>query len=412
MSGPCSPQPLRRAASRGFTLVELMLALVAGMAVAYAAFLMSKNATRFFQHESRISTAQLSLTLGASRLTADIQRAGFLSSPNIQADPAYCPGPSTLPPGLAQLAALQISDTALTDVPQSDANGLAPQSIIIGGAFDTTEQFPVRSIVDSGAGLQIILQRDSGPMARTGAARIPAIFQAGRILRIVDAEGRHEYGVIASTTAVTDAGGNTYQVNLEQTPAIPIRDAGTACGISTGFNTGLLVNPVSRVRYSLRSLAGDAAYGPLVAPQNADMSGDAGRTELVREELDANDNVMGSSTELVAEFAVDLRFGLTYVTAAAPNTPVTLDVNNATVTAIAGNVVTGGVNAFPQLVRSVQMRFTTRTRAPDRAVGLGPNDDGRVSRFKVDTVKGSEQFFRARSLYTDIELPNLRGSVW
>src|SRR5690606_480305 len=111
--------------------------------------------------------------------------------------------------------------------------------------------------------------------------------------------------------------------------------------------------------------AGDAAYGPLVAPQNADMSGDAGRTELVREELDANDNVMGSSTELVAEFAVDLRFGLTYVTAAAPNTPVTLDVNNATVTAIAGNVITGGVNAFPQLVRSVQMRFTTRTRAPD-----------------------------------------------
>ena len=83
--------------ARGFTLVELMLALLAGLFVAMAAFVLSRNASRFFQHEARISSAQLAATLGMNRIAADLQRAGFLSTPNIQKDPARCGGPAGHP---------------------------------------------------------------------------------------------------------------------------------------------------------------------------------------------------------------------------------------------------------------------------------------------------------------------------
>ncbi len=82
-----------RRAGRAFTLIEIIVALSAGVLVSMAAFAMSKNATTFFQHEARISTAQLALTLGLNRITADLTRASFLSSPNARHDPMVCRDP-------------------------------------------------------------------------------------------------------------------------------------------------------------------------------------------------------------------------------------------------------------------------------------------------------------------------------
>ena len=68
--------PSRRRARRGFTLVELLVAMAAGLIVSMAAFLLSKNAMRFFQHESRISAAQLAATLsGGERQMLALGRA-------------------------------------------------------------------------------------------------------------------------------------------------------------------------------------------------------------------------------------------------------------------------------------------------------------------------------------------------
>src|SRR5277367_5834742 len=77
---------------RGFTLIEVLVALSAGVLVSMAAFMLSKDATRFFQHEARVSTAQIALTLAMNRLSGDIQRAGFLSTANVQLDPSVCRG--------------------------------------------------------------------------------------------------------------------------------------------------------------------------------------------------------------------------------------------------------------------------------------------------------------------------------
>ena len=103
--GRCSPSG--SGARRGFTLVELLVAMRAGVLVAMAAFLLARNATKFFQLESRISAAQFANMIGLNRLKTDLSRGGFLASANVNDDPLIC-GKSNWPAGLNELAAIRI----------------------------------------------------------------------------------------------------------------------------------------------------------------------------------------------------------------------------------------------------------------------------------------------------------------
>src|SRR3954469_23790645 len=106
---PLASRPLG-GGRRGFTLVELMVAMSAGVLVSLAALLLAKNASRFFQHEARISAAQLAVTLGMNRLTADLQRASFLAARSHQfgVDPYLCKDGVVLPPVITGWTGLAI----------------------------------------------------------------------------------------------------------------------------------------------------------------------------------------------------------------------------------------------------------------------------------------------------------------
>lgn len=411
--------PRATSGQRGFTMVELIVAMAAGLIVASAAFILSKNATQFFTQESRASGAQLAATLGMNRLAADLQRAAFMSTPNIQTDVRTCSDKANWPVGLTQLAGVQITQggsVALntSDLDQSVANGLNPDSIIIGGSFHTTEQFAVRTIVPANGGLAVYLQTDSGPFRRTEAAMAAGgegwdeIFAQGHFLRIVDAEGNHEYGVITGVTQI----GQDVIVNLSATPALQQKTPGNTCGWS-GQAVGLLTNPISRVRYELKSLAGDADYANITAPVSGAVTGDDGRTELVRSELDEQGQPV--TTELVAEFAVDLKFGITVASPGATpvitRMPIT-DPDDGNIYTMAGNVTNN--TAVPQRIRAVQVRLATRARVADRATDIPPGPDGRRARFLVATTPPlpSPDYARVRTLYADIALPNQTGAAW
>src|SRR5262245_59645024 len=136
--------------SRGFTLVELVVAMSAGVLVATAALLLAKNASNFFQHEARVSAAQLAASLGMTRLTADLQRAAYLSTRNNLNDPRLCADGVALPYRMQRLAVVRITvrgsalarpaDLAQGETPEND---LHPDSIIIGGSLATAEMFAV-----------------------------------------------------------------------------------------------------------------------------------------------------------------------------------------------------------------------------------------------------------------------------
>ncbi|KYF86154.1 hypothetical protein BE17_39185 [Sorangium cellulosum] len=424
-----SPRARARASrQRGFTLVELLVAMAAGLVVSLAAFLLSKNATRFFQNEARASASHLAATIGLNRLAADLQRAAYLSPRNIQTDDSQrCGGAPVTPSGLRHLAGIAIQRQGSvflhpSELGQSIVNGLWPDALVIGGSLNTTEVFASRVVNDNGTWYVHLL--DSAALRRTndralgGGLSLEDIFLEGRILRISRPSQKHIYAVIDRLEP-----GNL--VYLKSPPGVTTLATVPDCGLPlTGGNAWVSV--ISRVRYDIRSLVGKpTSYAPLVAPITPALTGDNGRTELVRVELDDQDQEIPETLEVIAEYAVDLKFGISAVQAdpvlqkSDPQIrryPITATDNASVYTIAAANDQPG---ARPQDVRSVQIRLSTRTRAPDRDVGFPMGPDGRRLRFLIpgivagvntltDTVPAgaSPVFARMRTLYADVALPN------
>lgn len=426
--------------------MELLIAMAAGLVVSLAAFMLSKNATRFFQNEARASASHLAATIGLNRLAADLQRAAYLSSPNILLDPQVCQVPAA-PIGLRRLAGISILRAGSeflhgTELSQSMANDLHPDSIIIGGSLNSTELFEFRKISDETGDWVVELNPNSAAVQRTlaraqgGGQSLTQIFAPSRFLRImVRGQEKFLYGVIESANVI-GAPPTTIAVTLKGVPGLPKLEGLADCGVTPGGATGDggWVSVVSRVRYDIRSLVGKAtAYAPLVKPVTPELTGDNGRTELVRVELDEEDQEIDDTLEVVAEYAVDLKFGISVAQeSAVPGVtdpqitrfPIMLTDNAAVYTNAAANDQSGAV---PERVRSVQVRLSTRTRAPDRDVPLpfpvGP--DGRRLRFLIPGINASANTYgntapagappvyaRMRTLYADIALPNQAYVKW
>ena len=384
------------------------MATTAGIMVSAAAFLLARNASAVFQEETRITAAQLSASLGLQRIAGDLARAGFLTTPNIQTDPFVCNESGTWPQIISGLRAVRLvqegSATAHPgELAQSAANGFAPDAVEIAASFDSGEMFPVRTIESGGGGKIIHLETTNLPMARTCKGKTLAlcepdlqrIFKADRILRLLTPTGHEIFGLI-DHLEVTDK----IKVWLQATPTVPAV-AVNPKGYEGDCNY-CLVNVLSVVRYELQSLAGDPQYGGLVAPAAAAATGDDLRTELVRSELDRNGTPIIDSRELVAEFAVDLKFGISTVdaaTTAVTDIPIALPVNPAVYT------------SSPERIRSVHVRLSTRGRAPDRDTDLPVGPDGRRHRFQL-TIFNKPTYARMRTLYTEVALQNLVRATW
>lgn len=405
---------LHRRPRRGFTLVELLAAMSAGALVALAALILARNASRFFQYEARISAAQLAVSLGMNRLTSDLQRASFLASPTHRngADPKLCP-PSGVPtpPAIASWTGLAIrvegsvaSHPADLKQGATPENNLFPDSIVLGGSFATTERFTIEEISLDGRQVRLRTANDEAmARLRTTAARsgqplesaLAAIFVPGRFLRVLDDNGNAAYGIIADLTppaAPTDP----VIVNLTSASPLPRRVANATCGFS-GFGKGLLASVVYRVLYDIRSLKDNKVYENIVHvdPVTARVSGEDSRTELVRVELDENGLEKPTTLELIAEFAVDLKFAVTKASTGVNPTVRTVGFGDAE------------VEQDPELIRALQVRLATRTRVPDRDVALSAG--AQPYRFAVMPGTLTPRFARIRTLNSTISLPNQSG---
>ncbi|WP_437726842.1 PilW family protein [Sorangium sp. So ce861] len=427
-----SPARARASGQRGFTLVELLVAMAAGLVVSLAAFLLSKNATRFFQNEARASASHLAATVGLNRLAADLQRAAYLSTPNIRVDPEVCQVPAE-PLGLNVLAGIAIRRQGSVfeggaELTQSADNQLFPDSIIIGGSLSSNELFEFRRISDATGAMVVELNPNSAAVQRTlqranGSGQgLSQIFAPNRILRVmVRGQTQALYGVIQGTNVQGDPP-NLIAITLKSTPGLPLLSGLGRCGVTPGGATGDggWVNVVNRVRYNIRSLVGkETPYAPLVAPIAPEQTGDNGRTELVRVELDDQNNEIDDTLELVAEYAVDLKFGISVAEESTDLSVTDPFIQRHVITATDNTEVYNFAapldqlnTAAPQRVRSVQVRLSTRTRAPDRDVGYPERSDGRRLRFLIPGIVGETTYARMRTLYADIALPNQAYVKW
>jgi hypothetical protein len=402
----------RKHAERGFTLVELMVALSGGLFLSVMVFALARDTTRFYQREGRLASATLAGIVGFERLKADIARAGYLSTPNVQRDPRVgsLPGAGA-PSGLQTLAGVRImpntpdlSSNQAFALNAGSGQTLTPDQIVLSGSYTVTDEFPIS---DASNGQNIYLQLNSPSMARLGyigasAAARTALLQnvfgtGGRLLRIVDQAGQQHYGEIASVTA-----GDTPSVTL--TTAVPVRWNSAGPGGLRGLEVGASANVVNRIRYRVMDLQNDDLEPTRWTPVYTSSSGAPGeesRTELVREELDASDTVVANSRDLVAEYAVDLDFSVTGQLVA--NTP-------SVTTAAPGSA--GFVTFFeadslsrPQGVRSVRVRLSVRSREADREANI---PGGGLYRFQI----GTAQWARVRTFEADVALPNQANVQW
>jgi len=396
---------LRTPDARGFTLVELMVALSGGLFLSVMVFALARDTSRFYQRENRLAGATLAGMMGFERLKADIARAGFLTTPNVAKDPKVCMNPQAGWPAMLQsLGSIRINK----DTPANatlNAAGLTPDEIVLAGSYTVSEAFPIRKPT----GQDIVLQVDVPPMARLGYIGRPAaeqtallgsVFKKDRVLRLTDDAGLQYFGVISSVT-----GGAQPTITLAASPALVYGGGGQACGIQ-GDCTGCLVSVINFVRYQVRDLKanGISRFAPLWT-SSAPAPGEATRTELVREELDKDGVAIETgtdlTTELVAEYAVDLGFSVTAQLVGA-NEAVDIQPGSPNFTNIFDPTPANIGN--PQRVRAVRVRLSVRSREGDREAAI----PGGLYRFKLP----DGDWARVRTFQADVALPNQADVRW
>jgi prepilin-type N-terminal cleavage/methylation domain-containing protein len=429
-----------RISRRGFTLIELMVSLIAGLFVALAVVGLSTQATSTFHEEARTANSEMSLRTAVERLRADLQRAGYMSSGNYQRDPfiAMSPGvakPTAGPyPNLYKLAGMHLytsGSSALT--PLSAGNSLTPDMIDLAGNYTTTDDYVVRFMAAGGAcgGTRLTLSTDSPAMWRILSQTNPdssleAAFQpvsgSTFMARITDDTGHFQYlpTCVGKAAGVTGSGiSATAFVDLDTSvlQVLTAQNTGTNGGV-TGLGVGRLrVNPVQTVRWQIRPLSssnsGDGPYMSLAT------GGDAGATdkyELFRTFVDVT-GLVTQQPELVAEYAVDLKFAFSSDLSlpGLANRQLTVyglsaGTQNQT---LADDVVTNAVTA-PQRIRSVHFRLSTRSAVADRAQPYTmpiPNAGEPVypTRYCVLQACTPNQtgWARIRSVTSEVSTPNL-----
>ncbi len=414
-----------RHAQAGFTLVELLVAMVAGLIVSLAVVGLSREATYSFHEEMRSATAEMSVRTAIERLKSDIQRAGYMSTGNVYADLRIpldrtadrVPGGSSA--NFIALAGLNYypgGSAAATPLSTSGNNAYSPDAIDISGNFTSSDQFVVSRVGTSAAcaGPRLFLSMDSAATYRVMTAGTPAavnstlmaMFQpvAGErfLVRIADDLGRHQIvSGCPAQTAGYDSGTGAW-IDLES--AFPYLT--TAYGFVDGR---LTVNPVQTVRWELRPLtSADTTYAAIATDPGAE-GGVSKKYNLVRSWVGSN-NVALKPAEMVAEYVVDLKFAFTadlgnYL--ADPPAPNFVSY----AFGATGNTTVGKGNtlgARPERIRAVRVRLSTRAAQPDRNEDLRLEKNAYTVRYCMEETctPGSRHWARVRTVTTEVALHN------
>lgn len=424
-------RPTNRPSARGFTLVELMVAVTGGLFVSILVFTLAKQGSRFYQRESRVANATLATLVGFQRLRADIARAGFLSTPNIAKDPRVCQNTTAFPEELKRLASVRIEQGGSPDNPVFTGNGLDPDAIVLSGSYGTVDHFPIRTVIQNSPNFEVYLQLNTGPMARIGYTTAPdklallqTYFPVGRVLRIVDRSGWQHFGVINGHGFTQEASDSGDPENDEAQPFVRLSNAAPlifrqsgarTCGLK-GNETGATASVINFVRYELRNLSDLDRYDPLYE-QSGDAPFEDQRTELVREELDVTSgNPIAGTEELISEYAVNLDFGITVVGSIANGTDPSLRTllpGDSEIPSWAGDAATiTTTNRGPHLIRVVRVRLGARSREADRPENiLDPNLAPGLYRIGLGD-DGTAPFARVRTLQADVTLRNQTTPLW
>lgn len=420
----------RRSAARGFTLVELLIATVAGFIVALSVIALSRDATKTFQEEVRASQAETALRLASERLRADIQRAGYMGSANTFTDPYIERGNqatgtfySGTHPGVEKMLGIYLVNGGSIDATYANAtdvanysgfNQLNPDTLTISGNLTTSDQYLGNYMAGQGScgGPRFQFSNDDPAVTRLLQQGVVDAFRPARdaagapvgtfMARIYD-PSRNRYS-IAPVCATSANGANPGWIDIAGDPFPSVQP-----GITL---TSWVANPVQTVRWRIRRPPNDANMDP---PRFAN-----GRFELVREWLDAtidptSKNLSVGMPEVVAEYAVDLKIAFSGETDISTHATASNDFEKATTlneqwTAPAARITAIPAGLAPQRIRSVRFRLATRASLPDRDLNIPgvfgtPGGSNYIYRYCFD-ASCTTNLARVRTFVGEVALVN------
>lgn len=327
----------------GLTLVEILVGLVIGVILLGSIYYVYTLSARSYRMEEQVVRASETLRFAMEQLRRDIAGAGFLATPDSDADENVCPKPASR---LMGIYFERIGDTYEAGI---NAN-IRPSSVTLFGAYPSPDTYFTQSIIGNTVTLQ------PGGAFPASEAEFQEIFNSNHILRIVNAEQYEMYYRIAS------ANYSTRTVVLEGAPPVSIPP--DYCGIQ-GYGVGLEVNVVGYVRYIIRR---DVRAGAQV-----DGRGTVTKLDLVRERLAPDRTVVPGSRVIVGEYVVDLQFYDFVVdddpTGRDPNARIYPTIGDVVFEG-GGGLLSSASGSRPQDLRFVTVALTVRTAHEDP--GLAP----------------------------------------
>lgn len=427
---PSSLVARARRLTRAFTLIELTISLVAGLIVAMAVATLSHESTATFNEEVRISAAEASLRGAADRLRSDLERASFMSTPNIEEDPLIAKlfGQTPNVPTSATKALQGIQGILFTagSTGSNATNGLAldtvnnvtPATLDITGNLSSSDQFEVQSILPgacckinlsagSPAIFRILNAGDGGvpdpnadtemqnvfaPAPPIGGAGGSAFTKAQFWVRYVDTPTNHAQYLLTCNNGGGQIAGMGLVGGVVQpyvlTATCPLTGAQTQVTATNGNTAGLAtVNPVQTAQWEIVAADSTGTKPPqqdVTALDNQAMQAGVDNTkyDLVRSLIDGNGNLLAETTEVIAEYAVNLDFAFSVDTeladAGVPSV-VAFDFGDSRNGLVSSTVVplnttqrSGGLptGTQPQRIRSVKFELETRAAIPDRTASI------------------------------------------
>lgn len=429
----------RRTRTRGFTLPELMVSLVAGLIVTAAVMGLARTATNTFHEQVRSTSSQMALRLAGQRLANDLTRASYMSTGNIRWDPgiaressgANLSGSRYI--SLENLAGIRLFMAGSAQDPEltlNTDNGLRPQAIDITGNMTSNDQYIAQFLSQGGcppttlqlnandsAVLKIVtsIQPNGTTPARSDAdatALLRSIFLpvagARFAARVTDPGGKTHFVIVNNATVVGGVANISFANPTSGPAGCPVLEPKTVAGGQGGVNGFVTVQiaPVHTVRWSIRRIP-SARLDPT---EDA-----AAKFDLVRQYIDA-DNLPAGTPEVVAEYAVDLKFAFTVdQSPTAPNIT-SFDFEDQTSNGNWAATPTNGVAASarntpsdpaPHRIRSIRFRISDRAARPDREFDMA-GQPGYPFRYCLDGPPSLTcvRYARIRTITSEVALIN------
>lgn len=342
----------------GFTLIELMVSLVAGMLVIASIYSISGSSSRLFAEQQRVAHLQMNVRFAMERMRHDIARAGFGGVPDTTTSPAC------VPPAGGNFQALVHQDTTAGDsllLPGGNSAGLPVELdrlTMVGNYGSDT----LTSIETVGGGGGVII-----PTASNLVGDLDLVYPNNSFVHVVSPQGNHFFLRVTGRTGPAGA-----RTGIQVNPGLPQSGCGNIQG---GW-----MSPLNQISYRVANPGSVVEFANVFPNEAADVAIGQGHTFLIREEQPIGTGiggplparVAGTFPEIVLDDVVTANYQFVTMdepapgAVAFPNDPVVLDGPGAA----AG--LAAALQAGNNSVASVIVTLAAHSRTPEPRVPFTP----------------------------------------